>query len=67
MKIEGWITAYLSRMSLEEKIGQLFTVICEAGTYLPAMESLITDYHLGGKLGKRRVLVAQQILNAGIR
>ena len=35
-------------MTLDEKIGQLFTVICEGGIYLPAMESPIADYHCGG-------------------
>lgn len=49
MKQENvYINGILAQMTVEEKIGQLFTVICEGGTYLPAMESLVADYHCGG-------------------
>lgn len=38
----------LDKMSVDEKIGITFTVICEGGVYLPGMESIIKDYHCGG-------------------
>ena len=44
----NYLKNLVSNMTLDEKIGQLFTVICEGGIYLPAMESLIADYHCGG-------------------
>ncbi|MEG2653055.1 MAG: glycoside hydrolase family 3 N-terminal domain-containing protein, partial [Ruthenibacterium sp.] len=44
----SYINQMIEHMSLEEKIGQTFTVICEGGTYLPAMESLISEYYCGG-------------------
>ena len=43
-----FLKGLIENMSLEEKIGQTFTVICEGGTYLPAMESIIKQYHCGG-------------------
>ena len=44
----NYLKNLVSNVTLDEKIGQLFTVICEGGIYLPAMESLIADYHCGG-------------------
>lgn len=44
----NYLKNLVSNMTLDEKIGQLFTVICEGGIYLPAMESPIADYHCGG-------------------
>jgi beta-N-acetylhexosaminidase len=45
---DAWIRKLVSDMSLEEKIGLTLTVISEGGTYLPANEGLIKDYHCGG-------------------
>ncbi len=38
----------LPRMSLEEKVGQLFLVYFDGPTLSPALETMIADYHVGG-------------------
>lgn len=43
-----FLKGIVERMTLEEKIGLTLTVICEGGTYLPGIESIIKQYHCGG-------------------
>ncbi len=43
-----FIKGILHNMSIEEKIGLTFTVICEGSTFLPGMAAYIKQYHCGG-------------------
>ncbi len=42
------VAAVLSAMSLEEKVGQLFTVYFEGPAISDDLRSMIADYHIGG-------------------
>ena len=42
------VEALLARMSVEEKVGQLFLVFFKAPSLSPALSEMITNYHIGG-------------------
>ncbi len=48
--LEGRVDALLSRMTLEEKVGQLFVVSFEGSHYSQRLERTIRELHVGGIL-----------------
>ncbi|WP_423222559.1 glycoside hydrolase family 3 protein [Candidatus Amarolinea aalborgensis] len=46
--LEPQVADLVARMSLEEKVGQLFLVYFDGSTLSPALATMIADYHVGG-------------------
>ncbi|MBK7202050.1 MAG: hypothetical protein IPH87_16055, partial [Anaerolineae bacterium] len=46
--LEPRVADLVARMSLEEKVGQLFLVYFDGPTLSPALKTMIADYHVGG-------------------
>lgn len=42
------VQALLERMSVEEKVGQLFLVFFQGATLSPALSEMVSTYHIGG-------------------
>jgi beta-N-acetylhexosaminidase len=48
--MEGGVELMLSRMTLDQKVGQLFVISFEGTTFSPELEYAVQDLHVGGVL-----------------